>query len=146
VLAALLKPQFVVLCVALLAARQWRLTGVAVVGGVATNFAAYLLWPRDFPETIVQSARNVLGYGMAESALGLSNVSFARGLLVIPDTIATLSSRDGQLPGGFLAGPRMVLGYAVLVLLVVSVLALGRRIPPVMVGIVLLPPRASSPP
>jgi hypothetical protein len=37
------------------------------------------------------------------------------------------------------AGPRSLIGYAVLVLVVVSILALGRRIPPVMVGIALLP-------
>jgi hypothetical protein len=57
---------------------------------------------------------------------------------LIPDTLATLSSPNGVVPGGFLAGPRSVIGYAVLVLVAVSVVALGRRIPPVMVGIVLL--------
>lgn len=48
VLAALVKPQFAVLGVALLVARQWRLAGITVAGGVASNLAAYLLWPRDF--------------------------------------------------------------------------------------------------
>lgn len=42
------------------------------------------------------------------------------------------------MPEGFLAGPRAVIGYVLLVLVVASVLALGRRIPPVMAGIVLL--------
>src|SRR5262249_22599064 len=52
VLAALVKPQFAVLAVALFAARQWRLGGLAVAGGVISNLAAYLLWPRAFPKTI----------------------------------------------------------------------------------------------
>ena len=50
VLAALIKPQFAVLAVVLFAARQWRLGGIAVAGVVISNLAAYLLWPRDFPE------------------------------------------------------------------------------------------------
>ena len=51
----------------------------------------------------------------------------------------------GKIPDGFLAGPRLLIGYAVLVLVVVAVLALGRRIPPVMVGIVLLATAALFP-
>ena len=59
ILAALVKPQFAVLAVALLAARQWRWGGIAVAGVAISNLAAYLLWPRDFPETIAQSIHNL---------------------------------------------------------------------------------------
>ena len=59
VLAALVKPQFAVLAVALFTARQWRLGGLALAGVAASNVAAYLLWPRDFPETITQSVHNL---------------------------------------------------------------------------------------
>ncbi|WP_006247525.1 hypothetical protein [Mycolicibacterium tusciae] len=138
VLAALVKPQFVVLAVVLLAARQWRMTGLAVVGATASNVVAYLLWPQDFPGTIVQSARNVLGFSGFDTGLGPANVSFTRAILLIPDTVAALSSGTGQPPEGFLAGPRSILGYAILIVVVGSVLALGRRMPPVMAGIVLL--------
>src|SRR5580693_5170918 len=62
VLAALVKPQFAVLAVALFAARQWRLGGIAVAGVAISNIAAFALWPRDFPQTITQSIRGVLGY------------------------------------------------------------------------------------
>jgi hypothetical protein len=136
VLAALVKPQFAVLGVALLVGRQWRLTSVAAIAGVVTNLAAYLLWPRDFPQTIMQSVHSLSGTdaGVIEQ---LNNVSFTKALLVIPDTIAVLNSR-GKLPDSFLPGPRMLLGYAIIALVAVSVLALGRRIPPVMAGIVLL--------
>jgi hypothetical protein len=137
VLAALIKPQFAVLAVALLAARQWRLGGIAVVGVVISNLAAYLLWPRDFPNTIAQSIHNVLHHGSPNLRVAVNNSSFGKGLLFIPDTVAMRKSGN-FVPGGYLDGPRSVIGYVVLVVVVVCVLALGRRIPPVMVGIGLL--------
>jgi hypothetical protein len=140
VLAALVKPQFAVLAVALFAARQWRLGGIAVAGTVIGNLAAYALWPRDFPQTIMQSIHNTLGYGGGGSGAVLvanSNVSFGKALLTVPDGIKAYET-GGKIPDDFLAGPRSLIGYVVLVLVVVSVLALGRRISPVMVGIVLL--------
>lgn len=144
ILAALVKPQFVPLAVALFAARQWRWGSIAVAGAVISNVAAYALWPRDFPETITQSLHNTLGYGTFQALVIHFNASFAKGLLVVPDAI---KARDtgGAIPDGFLAGPRSLIGYAVLVLVVVCVLALARRIPPVMAGIVLLATAALFP-
>jgi hypothetical protein len=136
VLAALIKPQFAILAVALLAARQWRLGGIALGGAVVANLAAYLLWPRDFPQTIVQSIHNVIHHGSPNLRVALNNSSFGKGLLFIPDTIAMRNS--GNVPGGYLDGPRSLIGYVVLVVVVVCVLVLGRRIPPVMAGIALL--------
>ncbi len=122
VLAALLKPQFAILAVALFACRQWRLGGLALGGVVISNLAAYLLWPRDFPRNIMQSIHGVLGYGGSPYAVTSPyNVSFASGLFHVTNRVAPL------------------FGYGVLALFVVCVLLLGRRIPPVMVGIALLP-------
>ncbi|ORW91904.1 hypothetical protein AWB92_17195 [Mycobacterium sp. IEC1808] len=137
VLAAMVKPQFAILGVALFAARQWRWGGVAVAGVVASNAAAYLLWPRDFPDTIMQSIRHTVSYGGVFQAATSLNVSFARGLLMVPDGIKA-SENGGSIPDGYLAGVRSMIGYVILALVVVCVLALGRRISPVMVGIVLL--------
>jgi hypothetical protein len=138
VLATLLKPQFAVLAVALFAARQWRLGGIALGGVVISNLAAYLLWWRDFPETIRQSIHNVLNYVSSFSTLvGMYNVSFGKAVLFIPDEITL--KKLGYVPDGFLAGPRSLIGGVVLVAVVGGVLALGRRIQPVMVGIALLP-------
>jgi hypothetical protein len=140
VLAALVKPQFAVLAVALFAARRWRLGGVAVAGTVIGNLAAYALWPRDFPQTITQSIHNLVGYGGGETraaAVAPSNVSFVKAIFMVPDGIKARET-GGTIPNDFLAGPRSLIGYAILALVVVLVLALGRRIPPVMVGIVLL--------
>jgi hypothetical protein len=137
VLAALVKPQFAVLAVALFAARQWRMGGIALAGVVITNLAAYLVWPRDFPETIAQSIHNAQNYTTSYPTLvGINNVSFANGVLAIPDQIMRM--KLGYVPPGFLAGPRLQIGGVVLVLVVGCVLALGRRLPPVMVGIALL--------
>ncbi|OBJ24966.1 glycosyltransferase family 87 protein [Mycobacterium colombiense] len=138
VLAALLKPQFVLLAIVLLAARQWRWGGIAIGGAVALNLAAYAFWPQDFPHTIMQSAASTVGY--ASGSLGVvatSNVSFSRSLLLAPDILMFLQT-GGKMPEGFLAGPRALIGYVILVLVVGAVLALGRRIPPVIAGIVLL--------
>jgi hypothetical protein len=138
VLAALLKPQFAVLAVALFAARQWRWGGIALGGAVICNLAAFLLWWRDFPKTISQWIYHTGNYGSSFSSLvGMYNVSFGKGVLFIPDDI--MRTKLGYVPDGFLAGPRSLIGYAVLALVVVAVVALGRRIPPVMAGIALLP-------
>ena len=146
VLAALVKPQFAVLAVALFAARQWRMGGIAVAGVAISNLAAFLLWPRDFPETIAQSIHNALELSSSFPSLlvGINNVSFANGVLLIPDHIMRM--KMGYVPQGFLAGPRSLIGGVVLVVIVGCVLALGRRIPPVMVGIAVLATASLFPP
>ncbi|OBH58721.1 glycosyltransferase family 87 protein [Mycobacterium sp. E2479] len=145
VLAAAVKPQFAVLVVALLAARRWRWSGIAIVGVMIANLAPYLLWPRDFPQTIAQTIHGLSHFGSSELGLtDVKNLSFARALLLFPDAVEAATS-GGKLPEGFLAGPRLLIGYVVLILIVVSLLALGRRIPPVMAGIVLLAAAALFP-
>lgn len=149
ILVGLVKPQYAVLAVALFAARRWRLGGIAVAGMAISNVAAFALWPRDFPETIVQSLHGLVGYAKSKDSFGAlvlnSNVSFGKGLLAIPDGIKARET-GGTIPDDFLAGPRSLLGYAVLFVVVVSVLALGRRLPPVMAGIVLLATASLFPP
>jgi glycosyl transferase family 87 len=149
VLAALVKPQFAVLIIVLLAARQWRLGGLAVAGIGVFNIAAYLLWPQDFPQTITQTIHNLFFVDNSSSSsylylAAMRNVSFGRALVLIPDKAQLFQT--GKIPDGFLAGPRWLAGYAILVLVVVAVLSLGRRIPPVMVGIVLLATATLFPP
>ncbi|MCV6969485.1 glycosyltransferase family 87 protein [Mycobacterium bohemicum] len=144
ILAALVKPQFALLAIVLFAARQWRLGGIAVGGVAVTNLAAFLLWPRDFPHTIAQAIHNTLGYGWFQQLVGLRNVSFARALLWLPDAVKS-SQTGGTIPDGFLAAPRSLIGYVIVLVVVACVVMLGRRIPPVMVGIVLLATAALFP-
>ncbi|BBY00463.1 glycosyltransferase family 87 protein [Mycobacterium seoulense] len=146
ILAAVVKPQFALLAVVLFAARQWRLGGLALGGIVVSNLAAFLLWPRDFPATIGQWIHNLLHADSSFSMLtDLRNVSFGHSLLLVPDTVK-LYQAGGKIPDGFLAGPRSLIGYAILVAVLLSVLAMGRRIPPVMVGILLLATATLFPP
>lgn len=144
VLAAMVKPQFALLGLALFVFRQWRWGGAAVVGVVVSNLAAFLLWPRDFPNTIMQSIHHAVSYGGVFQAATTLNVSFGKGLLMIPDGIKA-SQNGGAVPDGYLAGPRALIGYAVVLVVVVSLLALGRRMPPVVAGIVLLATAALFP-
>ncbi|MCV7149199.1 glycosyltransferase family 87 protein [Mycobacterium riyadhense] len=137
ILAALVKPQFVVLAVVLFAARQWRWGGIAVAGSVFFNFAAYLLWPHDFPQTVMQSMHGTVEAGAFQRLVGGINVSFGRVVLLFPDYIAARAN-GGTIPDGFLLDLRSLVGYVILVGVVAAVIALGRRIPPVMAGIVVL--------
>jgi hypothetical protein len=63
---------------------------------------------------------------------------------LIPDGIKAAQT-GGKIPGDFLAGPRSLAGYAVLVIIVVSVVALGPRIPLALTGIMLLASAALFP-
>jgi hypothetical protein len=146
VLAALVKPPFAVLAVALFAARRWRWGGLALAGIVVTNVAAYLAWPGGFPGTIRESIHNFRDFSGSNPLLFSGrNVSFSRALLWIPDNLKAAQT-GGKIPEDFLIGPRSVIGYVVLLAVVLSVLALGRRIPPVMAGIVLLVTATLFPP
>jgi len=137
IVAALVKPQFAVLAAVFFAARQWRMGGIAVSGIVLSNLAAYLVWPRDFPGTIVTTIHNLHQYGSSSPALtGINNLSFASGVLLIPDHIMRMKMR--AVPPEFLAVPRSVIGNVVLLVVVLGALVLGRRIPPVMAGVALL--------
>jgi len=146
VLAALVKPQFAVLAVALFAARQWRWGGVALAGIAVSHFAAYFAWPRAFPETIETSIHNFGSINDSNPMLfDIRNVSFGKALLFIPDSVKA-SQTGGTLPDGFLMGPRLMIGYVVLLVVVASVLVLGRRMPAVMVGVLLLVTATLAPP
>ncbi|MDP7720884.1 hypothetical protein [Mycobacterium sp. TY814] len=136
IMAALLKPQFAILLLVFVAARQWRWGGIALAGIAVSNIAAFLLWPRGFPLTIVQSIKNIIEFNSSWGLQDPRNVSFGKALLLIPDSIKSLQT--GEVPKEFLAGPRAMIGFAVLVIVGVCVSAMGRRIPPVAVGIVLL--------
>lgn len=146
VLAAVIKPWFVLLGVVLLVTRQWRWSVIAVVGVATSHVAAYLMWPQHFPQTIPRSIHNLFYAGsLFPDLVSVRNVSFGRAFVLLPDAFEFLQT-GGKMPDGFLAGPRSMFGYVVAVVVVVSVLALGRRIPAVMAGIALLATATLSPP
>jgi hypothetical protein len=145
ILGALVKPQFAILVVALFAARQWRV-GASTVGGVLlTSIAAYLWWPRDFPDTIAQSIHNVVGYASWGPIWSWDNPSFGGGMMFAGRLAASAFGVHGDVMG-FLNRPALLVGYLILAVVVVSLVALGRRIDPVMAGIVLLATASLFPP
>jgi hypothetical protein len=145
VLAALVKPQCAILVVVLFAARHWRLGGATVAGVILTNVLAYLLWPRDFPGTIGQSIHNLLSYTGSGQIGTTRNVSFANGLYYLVRRAAKALTGEG-IPEGFISPAESVAACAILVVVVGSVLVLGRRIDPVMAGIALLATASLFPP
>ena len=137
ILASLLKPQFVLLALVFFAARRWREGLGAVAAAGLLNVAAFGFWPQQFPATILESVTNALGHGVRVDGIiegQQMNVSFRRGLLAIPEYFAT-GSVDGRLGAD---GPWSLVGFAVLIAVALSVLVLGRRIPPVLAGVALL--------
>ena len=146
VLASLIKPQFLLLGLVLPAARQWKMSASAAVLGIIVNLGAYLLWPRHFPATVLESIRGSMSYGASfEALVGGFNVSFQKGVFTISDALAAMA-HGGRVPDGFLAHPRIVVGWVVLATVAAAVLALGRRIPPVMAGIILIATASLFPP
>lgn len=150
VLAALVKPQFALMGVALLAARQWRLSALAATSGVFASFLAYLLWPHNFPATIVQSMRGILGYwdsatpSIYSNPMNRYNASFVKGIFLIPDALKA-QGNNGVAPQDYLGEARTLIGFAIPAIIVIGLLVLGKRIPPLMVGLVLLPTAALFP-
>src|SRR5262249_19114730 len=131
VLAALVKPQFAILVVVLFAARRWRMGGAALLGIVVTNLVAYLLWPHDFPGTIAQSIRHAVGYTSFGPISTWWNVSFGNGLFsVTQEAIRLLTGHE--IPREAINPAESIAGFAILVVVVVAMVALGRRIDPLM--------------
>jgi hypothetical protein len=145
ILAALVKPQFAILVVALFAVRQWR-RGAATVGGViATNLVTYLLWPRDFPGTVGQSIHNAVGYTASGPISGWSNVSFGNGFLFVAQrAIWHLTGRG--VPEPLINPVEAIVGCAILIAVVTSIVVLGRRVDPLMAGVALLATTSLFPP
>ncbi len=134
VLAAMVKPQFAVLAVALFAARQWRMSGIALGGMVISNLVGV-------PAVVAGFSRNSRTVDPQHPQLQQFVLNACRAV----QRVLWEGRPLGYVPDGFLAGPRSLIGAIVLVVVVVCVLALGRRISPVTVGIALQPTPALYP-
>jgi len=107
VLAALIKPQFVVLAVAFVCGPAMAVGRHGGPRAGVFNLAAYALWPQNFPGTIMDSFRNAGDYGGSfQRLVGDSNVSYAKGLFTIPDYIRA-GGPGGKITDGFIGGPAM---------------------------------------
>lgn len=135
VVAAMIKPQFVLLAVVFFAARKWKLGFTTAGFAVLFNFAGYLLWPRDFPHTVTQSFHGVVGYVGDVPLLSNVNVALPNAILAIPYAIAAVMR--GERPPGFPSIVHTLTGLGFLAFVVISLVVLGRRVPPLMAGVVL---------
>lgn len=158
VVAALIKPHFGLLVMVFFVARKWRVGFMTTAGMVISNVVAYLVWPRDFPRTIAQSLRLILSFGRQDAnsltadnvwfvkgmLFSPLNVSFAKGLLLIPNGIEA-RREGGILPIGYLATLYPIIGLGIPIIFIGWLIFLGRRIPSLMAGIVLLATASLSP-
>lgn len=136
ILAALLKPQLIVLVVALFALRKWRAALASLGGVVLAELFCYLLWPRDFPQTITQSIQGVLSTGNTAHIFSNANVALGNPLIAIPHAISSILK--GGTPDAFPALVHSATSYGLLLTISALLVIFGRRFPPVMIGIVLL--------
>jgi hypothetical protein len=136
VIAALVKPQFVILLVALLAARKWRqaLIGAGLI--VLTNLIPYLFWPKEFPATLVQSVINALRFGRSNTLATdyPPNVSFGKGIYEFDHVVRSIF---GLNENQWLASSGGVIGMAVAAGAILLIWIVGRSVPAIVGGIVL---------
>jgi len=91
--ASLVKPQFTLLILFPLFVKQTKTFWVAGFSILICHLTAFLFWPTNFPYTLWENARNILGYGSGHSLLSpISNISFAKGL---HDVASVLDSFTG---------------------------------------------------
>jgi hypothetical protein len=127
--AALIRPQFLILIAVLWALRKWRLSVIALVSVGVSNLVAYAAWPRDFPRTLIDSVIAVAHYGRQYSMADdfPANVSLGKGAYEID---RWLLSFFGRVPSPVVVdhyGAVVAFGVAAIVILLV--IALGRRLP-----------------
>ncbi len=138
VIASLIKPQYLLLVLALIAHRRWRHTAYAIGGAAVANVLAFLTWPQNFPGTIIQSVQNTLRYS-ADFPLHIdypANVSLAEGVYVFIQHAGRVVGISNAGQWVFTnSGP---VSIALALAVAAAVVALGRRLPPVIGGSLLL--------
>lgn len=138
VLAALVKPQYALLFLVLVAMRKWRRAGMAIAGVIVTNVLAFLVWPRDFPGEIVQAGYNVLRSGSTVplSDAFPSNVSLSKGLHVVEKVVRHLT---GTTDGAYMVDAHALVAGAVTATVICGlILIAGTRIPAYLSGILVV--------
>lgn len=129
VLATLIKPQFIILGIILIAGRRWKLGFIALGSVIAANIAAYLFWPTHFPATIIQSIKNLFMYGGGVSLFEQfpPNVSYASGLHQLELALRQFLGRGTS--STWADGNENLIGAVMMLLVAAWVVVLGKRMP-----------------
>lgn len=138
VLAVMVKPQFVVLVAIYAVLRRWKSLGVALAWIAGTNAAAFAIWPRSLPTGPFDAVRAVLDYGSG-AALGWTfptNSSLAKGPFHLAHLLSGLPFSERG--AAWITAHASLVGAVLVLGLVVSLVLLGRRVPPVISVIVLI--------
>lgn len=137
ILTALVKPQYVVLLLILVALRKWRAFAVGLVGVGVTQVLAFVVWPSRFPHTIPEALANTLQYGQTAGLSGdfPTNVSLARGVYIVARVIQTVFNLA---PSDSLASNATLAGTAIIAVTIAIVIIAGRRIEPWLGGVALI--------
>ena len=137
--ATLVKPQYVLLVVAVLTLRKWKTAFVALAGVVVSNSLAYLLWPASFPATLLQSLKNAATFGgtyfgsITEERA--QTVSFARGVFGVEKGLAQLLGIQDQ---SWFVSVAAMGGLVIAIALLVLLFFAGRAMPAALLGCLVL--------
>jgi hypothetical protein len=134
--ATLIKPQYALLLVAVVALRKWKAAAWCLGGIVASNAFAYALWPASFPASVRESLKNAITFGGtyigAITAERSQTVSFGRAVLVIEEFVnnwvGTGTTSSPMISAAVAGGLLVAAGLFVLLFIT------GRTMPPALLA------------
>lgn len=92
----IIKPQFALLVLVFLYYRKFKEFFASVFGIICVSIAAFAIWPRDFPGTIVQAFQNTIAYttGVSMTSVWPSNSSLTKGIYWLEHIARTFLGKD----------------------------------------------------
>lgn len=128
VLAVAIKPQFGLAIFVYLIYRRWRWFWIAAGSLLVSNVLAFLLFPRDFPRTILQALHGMFAWSDSIDATQVGtpeSVAFSRGWYFVEAGVRRLMGLPDQ--GGWIQGHQF-LTNAIVAGLIVLALVLARKV------------------
>jgi hypothetical protein len=138
VLACLVKPHYVLLVLVLAAARKWRMSFISVAAIAVTNVLAFLVWPKAFPGSIRLAAMNIVDYASDVHLQDRypTNVSLSKGLYLVESLGYWITGKNHDT--SWVDRHSGILGISTTALVIVAIVVMGRRLPPILAGIIVM--------
>jgi hypothetical protein len=136
--ASLVKPQFVLLILFPLFLKQTKTFWVAGFSILLSQLTAFLWWPKNFPNTLVEAAKNILGYGGGNSLSSMfpPNISLAKGLHEVANALDVIVGT--RVLSSIVEDYRVLLTGSLIITLLVLMLALRRYLTSFKIGTFLI--------